>query len=188
MLKINNLMIEIIITALLVLAVYAYYTLVIKPKRLMKWYADTFETVGYKVLLHPYQLTGSSIVDRYRKYGEEKGDCFYYEKTELYNYDLEILNILNYPMINILNPELMKEFYQPDKVHYYEKLSFLISNLQRSLGHGIAFSEGEEWKKKRKIMNSLFNYDFIKSTIPIMILSCNKAFEEAEKKISNQDK
>jgi hypothetical protein len=32
-------------------------------------------------------------------------------------------------------------------------------------GNGLLFSEGAEWKNKKKIMSSVFNYDFLKSKI-----------------------
>jgi cytochrome P450 len=32
-------------------------------------------------------------------------------------------------------------------------------------GNGLLFSEGAEWKKKKKIMSSVFNFDFLKSKI-----------------------
>jgi len=40
------------------------------------------------------------------------------------------------------------------------------------VGKGLLFSEGAEWKKKRKIMSSVFNYDFIKDKIPLISSMC----------------
>lgn len=57
----------------------------------------------------------------------------------------------------------------------------LASNLRRTLGKGVAFSEGHEWKGKRKIMNSVFNYDFIKANIPIIVRLCNENFDRMER-------
>lgn len=65
-------------------------------------------------------------------------------------YDVAIYNILNTPVIEIYNPELMKDFYQPENIYVHHKMKFIIQNIQRSLGFGVAFSEGKEWKRRRK--------------------------------------
>lgn len=54
----------------------------------------------------------------------------------------------------------------PDNIYVHHKMKFAIANIQRSLGHGMAFSEGKEWKRKRHIISAVFNYDFIIENIP----------------------
>lgn len=61
-------------------------------------------------------------------------------------------------------------------------------NLRRTLGKGVAFSEGNEWKSKRKIMNSVFNYEFIKSNIPKIVRLCNENFDKMEKECALENK
>ena len=53
---------------------------------------------------------------------------------------------------------------------YYVKAVRLpfINSLKNMIGNGLAFSEGEEWKIKRKIMTHVFNYDFIKSKVGLI--------------------
>lgn len=77
------------------------------------------------------------------------------------HYDVIVHNTLSTPSLQLMSPELIKGFMQAENVPIYPKMKFLIQNIQRSLGHGIAFSEGNEWKRKRKIMNSVFNFDFL---------------------------
>ena len=36
----------------------------------------------------------------------------------------------------------------------------------RVMGNGLAMSEKENWKRKRRILSSVFNYDFISSMSP----------------------
>lgn len=43
------------------------------------------------------------------------------------------------------------------------------AGLKVVLGAGLIFSEGETWKKKRKIMSKVFNFDLIKENIPKMV-------------------
>lgn len=46
-------------------------------------------------------------------------------------------------MVSLLNPELTKNFFMPDNIYVHHKMKFAIANIQRSLGHGMAFSEGK---------------------------------------------
>lgn len=62
--------------------------------------------------------------------------------------------------------------FQPENVYNHFKMPFIIQNIRRSLGDGIAFSEGKLWKRKRGIMNAVFNYDFIIENIPKIIKIC----------------
>ena len=43
-----------------------------------------------------------------------------------------------------------------------------ISALVGLIGPGIFFSEGDIWKKKKKILSNVFNFDFIHSQIPLI--------------------
>lgn len=60
-------------------------------------------------------------------------------------------------------------------------MSFQTDNLKRTLGAGIAFSEDGQWKQKRKIMNSVFNYDLLKANIPKITRIFNENFDRIEK-------
>ena len=51
----------------------------------------------------------------------------------------------------------------------------------------MVFTEGEEWKRKRKILNSVFNYNFVKNVIPKMISICNKNFDDLEEKARDNE-
>ena len=53
--------------------------------------------------------------------------------------------------------------------------------MERGVGEGIVFTEGEIWKKKRRVLNKVFNFDFIKILTPTIANLCDKAFEELEK-------
>ena len=41
-------------------------------------------------------------------------------------------------------------------------------------------SEGKLWKMKRKVLNAVFNFDFIKSQIPKIITICDNVLEKIE--------
>lgn len=54
----------------------------------------------------------------------------------------------------------------------------------RMLGKGLIFSEGDEWKRKRRIFGKFFTFEFIASKIPEMyniFENCLDKFEEESK-------
>lgn len=55
-----------------------------------------------------------------------------------------------------------------------------VGSLKAFLGEGLLFSEGDEWKMKRKIMSSVFNYDFIKYKVGTISDICNEVLDEIE--------
>lgn len=97
-----------------------------------------------------------------------------HQETE---YDLGLSIALDKVIIEIYNPDLIQEFMGPQNPTLYYKMNFLTANIRRVFGDGLVFSEGLQWKHKRKIMNSVFNYDFIKANIPNIIRICNENFE-----------
>jgi cytochrome P450 len=46
------------------------------------------------------------------------------------------------------------------------KETAFIENKVRFLGQGVAFSEGQEWSKRRKIMSGIFHFTFFNKFIP----------------------
>jgi cytochrome P450 len=63
-----------------------------------------------------------------------------------------------------VDPTLLQEFFQ--KQEHYVKEEKFIENKVRFLGQGVAFSEGQEWSKRRKIMSSIFHFSFFNKFIP----------------------
>ena len=49
-------------------------------------------------------------------------------------------------------------------------------------GHGIISSEGSEWKKKRQLMNKVFNFNFVAQLTSKIKEKCSEAFEKYEQK------
>ena len=96
-------------------------------------------------------------------------------------YDIVLENILNTIIVSLVNPDLIKQFYQPSGDYKYKKLPIFISNMKRVMGCGLSFKEGLDWKKRRKILNSIFNYDFISGNIPKICQMYDNYIEEQEK-------
>jgi len=49
---------------------------------------------------------------------------------------------------------------------HYKKIQ--IEGLREIIGKGIAWTEGEEWKRKRRVMTKVFNHDLIVHNIANM--------------------
>lgn len=75
--------------------------------------------------------------------------------------------------IDIINPDIMREFLSMEKIFIFPKKKLYIANMKRILGHGVAFSEETAWKSKRKIITSVFTFDFLKSIIPNISKICD---------------
>jgi cytochrome P450 len=92
---------------------------------------------------------------------KEKGDENYFAKIAYETYPgmkALITNGLDKTFIIITDPEILRIYFANEK--YYVKERFFIENRIRVFGDGVAFAEGKEWAKRRKIMSSIFHYSF----------------------------
>ncbi len=46
-----------------------------------------------------------------------------------------------------------------------------------AFGKGLALTEGEEWKRKRKLFSKIFNFDLVKENIEEMSQICDRYFD-----------
>jgi cytochrome P450 len=75
-------------------------------------------------------------------------------------------NILDKVHINLVTPDLIKEFLSASMVNKYPKFEMMIEGIKETTGgNGIVFSEGELWKNKRKLMSKVFNFELVKENI-----------------------
>lgn len=94
-------------------------------------------------------------------------DSHHYAKHSLTKYHLRLMKVGNDIVIDLIDPTLIQEFFIKEKEKYYQKnLSHpSITSLMQIGGQGLFLSEGESWKKKKKILSNVFNFDFIHSQI-----------------------
>ena len=128
----------------MILLVYIHHRYVTKPKQLMKWYASNFESLGFKVYLHPYRLFYPRAIARLKKYYQYKQDSDF-EKHSLPGYDVEIFNILSSPVITLIHPDLIREFYLPKNSiqGVYLKTPLIVNSLKKYYGEEVAFAQGD---------------------------------------------
>ena len=97
--------------------------------------------------------------------GMQKGDAMKFYKEIGSQYDVVVSNELNHPVVEFNHPGFIKDFYSVDKHYEYPKQKKIVNIFARLAGNGLALSEGEIWKRKRTILNKIFNFDFVKSQI-----------------------
>ncbi len=85
-------------------------------------------------------------------------DALYVEKHIYPSVDVSIGNILNRAVMVIVNPDLTQEFFSSKSNNSYRKFEDMIQGTKEILGNGLVFSEGEEWKTKRKLLSKIFNF------------------------------
>jgi cytochrome P450 len=65
--------------------------------------------------------------------------------------------------IDITHPDLIQDFYTPENIINNPKVKILYQYIARGVGFGIAFSEKDIWKRKRRIVSQVFNFDLLKA-------------------------
>ena len=105
-------------------------------------------------------------------------------KKEYPEYDLVVMNLFRQILIDLIHPDLVQEFLSGENIFIYVKTDF-IKNFIRATGEGVVFSEGKVWKMKRKVLNEIFNFDFIKSLTPQIADSCDKILDRMDKQFEN---
>lgn len=93
------------------------------------------------------------------------------------DYDIIVGNIFATPSISCLSPDARKEFVRHEIDGAYIKLPFLTELSSKLLGKGLVFSEGEEWKRKRRIFSAFFTYEFINSKIDDIARICDQCLD-----------
>lgn len=159
-------MLEYVLMGILALVVLFYLHCVYLPAKKMSQMKATYEKLGYKVYMYDYKPMKASLAVQRELDIKDHGDALYTVKTKWSQADIVIWNLLNAPIVELVNVELIKEFLSPNHPYNYEKLNAFMGNLRRVMGRGIVFSEGAAWKQKRKLISGVFNHQFIKSNIP----------------------
>ncbi|KAL6977698.1 hypothetical protein U1Q18_026487, partial [Sarracenia purpurea var. burkii] len=84
------------------------------------------------------------------------------------------------PRVNIMDPELVKEVLS-NNFHYRKPRR---NPLVKLLVTGLLNLEGEQWTKRRKIINPAFHMEKLKDMLPAFDLSCSEMMSKWEKMVS----
>ncbi|KAJ9672660.1 hypothetical protein PVL29_026042 [Vitis rotundifolia] len=84
------------------------------------------------------------------------------------------------PVVNIMEPELIRDVFL--KHNAFQKPP--LHPLGKLLVTGVIALEGEQWTKRRKIINPAFHLEKLKHMVPAFQLSCSEMVNKWEKKLS----
>ncbi|XP_034679128.1 cytochrome P450 CYP72A219-like isoform X1 [Vitis riparia] len=84
------------------------------------------------------------------------------------------------PVVNIMDPELIRDVFL--KYNAFRKPP--PHPLGKLLATGLVTLEGEQWTKRRKIINPAFHLEKLKHMVPAFQLSCSDMVNKWEKKLS----
>ncbi|CAD8076893.1 unnamed protein product [Paramecium primaurelia] len=139
------------------------YTLVIKPFISLLLIKIKFGKQA-KLIFFPIFGDIIEIQGSLKKYND------HYESIRRYfreNKDLKfiLLNVFKTPFILIGDPEINKLIHINHE--NYKKIDFLNNN-SRLMGQGLLYQYGLKWKNQRQLLGKPFDYDRLKSRIPMM--------------------
>ena len=167
------------LTILLILALF-FYRCYWEPKKRHQWYVENFRKQGYKVLEVPFRPLAITFLKIYDLSPNTK-DAMRVPKETYPQYDVCVMNTMNKVYINLIHPDLIQDFYLVENLENYAKNKSDTANMKRGLGEGITFSEGKTWKMKRNVLNSMFNFDFLKSLTSKIAVESNYVLDLMDK-------
>lgn len=146
-----------IIIIILIVFLYLFYKYIVKPYYLIQFYTRQ------KFISFFYPYTG--YLKRLKQDLQMNSDMMYLQKTFFNDHPNKYGTVINHRdevILTIMDHKLKKEFFT-NYLNYKKRETSAITYLTLVLGEeNIIFSEGDEWKKRRKIISKAFNFDFIK--------------------------
>ena len=137
---------------------------VIRPKNMVNRYTQLFKEKGYRVYSYPFVPLLAPSLLLFQRNEKQKGDAFAHYRNEFHQYDAVISNISRKPIIHLINPELIKDYYIRDQCYDFPKVISYMGIIKKLTGGGIAFDEGKQWHNRRRILNRVFTFDIIKNS------------------------
>lgn len=135
--------------------------LVIKPSILLRFYKKQGMHTDYVPILGHMTVV--------RRDFQQKGDSFAMPKIfakEQPNMPIRAINFGDNVMLAICSPELLKEYFRNNNL--YAKSRYFVKPLRLIAGLGVLTSEGNHWKKHRKIISNFFHFNFFVDSIPLI--------------------
>jgi len=78
--------------------------------------------------------------------------------------------------IILTQPEMIKEALR--RYDVYQKDEKMFKGMAETVKGSMVFAEGEDWRKKRKIVSSAFNFESLKHVVPIVISTSQEKFSD----------
>jgi len=156
------------------------YSIVLKPLSLIKFYGKQGAAEEYYPIIGGY---GKRIIE-----SAQTGDFMATYKKILQEENPNVRafasNLGSKGTLALVEPGLIKEFLLKQDGNYVKAESYM--DLYKCLvGTGLVTSEGETWKKHRKIVSNVFHFDFIKEAVPSIIETTREFFDKLKTKDLN---
>ena len=168
-------MFEYIFLFIALVSLWIVLSFYIVPKRKHTHYINTLTKLGYKVKAIPFQPFAFSSISVFGQGIQRDHDPMGLYKREFVGYDVIVENIVRDICLTVLKPDLMKEVFTPDKLAIYHKDQRMIRATRAIFGKGMAFSENDIWKRKRKIISQVFSHQLLVDNIPNIAKICESA-------------
>lgn len=141
------------------LAAYVIYVLFLKPFFSNKYYSKQGCNMSF------FPVIG--MFGKCFKATNEHGDFYYpFKNIVKHNPSVKALgsNLFSRSQIYLVEPSLIKEFLQNPK--NYTKSQMEVDLIKIFTGDNLITTQGDFWKRHRRIISSVFHFDFLKQAIP----------------------
>jgi len=91
------------------------------------------------------------------------------------NQRFEVTNLATNAVIRLRDPELIKEFLQ--KPFNYKK-HYILTVLVPLAGQSLGLTEGDVWKRRRKVISTAFHYEFLKENTKLIQQTVREFFDK----------
>ena len=169
-------------TLLLLATAYFYYSLYLAPKRIYDSYLKLLREKGYKVYAPPFKPMGVPVMEKMKADVETHGDFTHMAKHDFVGYDIILTNFLSSIQLAFIRPDLGTRVIDANAVMLAPKSSSSFDLLFQWVPDCILFLEGQPWKHRRKIVASIFNYNYLMSQVPTISLICDRVIAQHEEK------
>jgi len=158
----------------------------------------------YKFYINPYisllyykkQGVGTifqwTTISYFKNYNNaiKKGDFYYQYNQYLKKHPETKMLAENFGTdvgITLTDPEVIKEYLK--RYETYPKATEIFGLLNELAAGSIVFAEGNAWKKRRKIVSTAFNFEFLKHVVPVIVEATQEKFKEWEEagKLTNMN-
>ena len=145
---------------LLALAIVGALYLVALPLKKMTFYKRSDVVTYFYPIIGFFKTKNEDFAKRGDIFASAKEFSKLYPGKKIY-----VCNVGPHPIVAFRDIQYIKEFLL--KQQYYHKADF--ARIFESLwGTGLVLSEGETWKRHRKITSGSFHYEFLKANIPLI--------------------
>jgi len=171
LLPLFNFIFQFLISSSAVLILIQIVRCIIIPKMILKTYNKQdvqtqffFFFLGAVTRERAYKKTHKDILGYYKQLAKDTPDL----SALIYNFGSRI-------DVSLLDPKLIKEFYRKESL--YQK-GFTTKAIKTLTGTGLFVAEGDLWKSHRKIISSMFHYDFLERNVPVIISTARELFHK----------